>query len=533
MSGAAATLPAAGAPAAPASASGGVSARDWIAVLGGVLGAFMAVLDIQITNASLADIQGALGASLDEGSWISTGYLIAEIIVIPMTAWLSQVFGLRRYLLVNCALFLGFSMLCGAATDLNQMILFRIGQGFTGGVLIPLAFTIILLKLPPAKRAIGTALFGFSATFAPAIGPTIGGWLTDNYSWHWIFYINLVPGIVLIGAIWYGLDNAPAKLERLWKGDWIGILAMAIGLGSLTYMLEEGQRKDWFGDDTVRLCGWLAPIFLTFFLAWELTRREPFIDLRVLGRRGLAAATGINFLSGLALYGSVYVLPIYLSSAQGYNALQIGEVQMWMGLPQPLLFLCVPFILRFVDSRVLCAIGLALFALSCFINGTTMTHDTGREQLELSQVIRALGQPLLMAPLSQMATVGIAPAQAGSASALFNMMRNLGGSVGIALLSTVAEHREHYHFSIIAERLTHNAARLAERLAAMAQHFAPAGGDARMQAVGTLAQQVRREAFVMAYSDCFFLIGCALALAIAGCAFLSRVRPGGPAGAAH
>src|SRR5271165_2372090 len=207
-----------------------VPARDWIAVIGGVLGAFMAVLDIQITNASLADIQGALGASLDEGSWISTGYLIAEIIVIPLTGWLSQVFGLRRYILVNAVLFLGFSMLCGTATTLNQMILYRIGQGFTGGVLIPLAFTIILIKLPPAKRPVGMALFGFSATFAPAIGPTIGGWLTDTYSWHWIFYINLIPGALLIAMIWYGLDNAPMKLGMLRRGDWIGIAAMALGL---------------------------------------------------------------------------------------------------------------------------------------------------------------------------------------------------------------------------------------------------------------------------------------------------------------
>jgi DHA2 family multidrug resistance protein len=533
MSGAARVAGAA--PAAPAT-SGAISFRDWIAVIGGVLGAFMAVLDIQITNSSLADIQGALGASLDEGSWISTGYLIAEIIVIPMTGYLALVFGLRRYLLVNCALFLGFSMLCGTATTLNQMIAYRIGQGFCGGVLIPLSFTIILLKLPMSKRAIGAAMFGFSATFAPAIGPTIGGWLTDNYSWHWIFYINVIPGAALIAMIWYGLDKSPMQLNRLARGDWGGIACMAIGLGSIEYFLEEGQRKDWFGDDTIRMCFWLAVVFLTLFLIIEFRRREPFIDLRLLGRRSLGAASMVNFATGFALYGTVYILPLYLSQVQGYDALQIGEVQMWLGLPQLVLFPFVPFILKHVDSRIVCATGILLFAASCVVNGTTMTHDTGIEQLRWTQLLRALGQPLLMSPLAQMATVGIAPAQAGSASALFNMMRNLGGSDGIALHSTVAEHREHFHFSIMAERMTHNAGMVADRLAAMSALLTARGMDASVAATGAIAEladMTRREATVMAYADAFVFVGVVLGLAVVLVTRLSRLGPGTAAGDAH
>jgi MFS transporter, DHA2 family, multidrug resistance protein len=510
---------------------GAVPLRNWIAVVGGVLGAFMAVLDIQITNSSLADIQGALGASLDEGSWISTGYLIAEIIVIPMTGWLAQVFGLRRYLLANCVLFLVFSILCGTATSLEQMILYRVGQGFTGGVLIPLAFTITLIKLPPAKRAIGASLFGFSATFAPAIGPTIGGWLTENYSWHWIFYINLFPGAVLIAMIWYGLDATPAQLGRLKRGDWLGIACMAVGLGCLEYVLEEGQRKDWFGNPIIRNCAVLAGIFLAAFLVVEFTRREPFIDLRLLGRRSLGAATAMNLATGLALYGSVYIMPLYLTQVQGYNALQIGEVLMWMGLPQLFLFPFVPTIVKYVDSRLVCAFGMLLFAVSCFMN-SAMSHDTAIEQLKWSQLVRALGQPLLMSPLAQMATIGIAPAQAGSASALFNMMRNLGGSVGIATLSTLVEHREHYHFSVIAERLTHNGTRVADRLADLGRYLTPHGENASAMALAELARTVRREALVMAYADCFFLIGVALIIAMAGTFFLTRAKPGA-GGEAH
>ena len=309
--------------------------RDWIAFIGGALGAFMAVLDIQITNSSLADIQGTLGASLDEGSWISTGYLIAEIIVIPMTGWLGGVFGLRRYLITNASLFLVFSVLCGTATSLNQMILYRIGQGFTGGVLIPTAFTIMLLRIPVAQRAIAGAIFGLTVTFAPAIGPTIGGWLTDSYGWHWIFYINLIPGAALIGMVAWGLPGGQKmRLERLAQGDWGGIVCMAVGLGSLEYVLEEGQRKDWFGDPTILTCAVVSAVFLLGFLVIELTRKEPFIDLRLLRKRSLAVACSVNFISGLALYGSIYILPLYLERVQGYDAFQIGMVQMWMGLPQ-------------------------------------------------------------------------------------------------------------------------------------------------------------------------------------------------------
>jgi DHA2 family multidrug resistance protein len=509
-----------------------VPLRDWIAVGGGVLGAFMAVLDIQITNASLPDIEGALGASVDEGSWISTAYLIAEIITIPLTGWLAGVFGLRRYLVVNASLFLGFSVLCGLSGSLDQMVLFRAGQGFTGGVLIPLAFTIILQKLPPAKRAIGMAMFGFSATFAPSIGPSIGGWLTDTYSWHWIFYINIIPGALLIAAVWIGLDNAPMQLRKLLQGDWVGIILMAVGLGSLEYVLEEGDRKDWFASPVIVDFAWIAVVALAAFVIWEFRRRAPLLDLRLLGRRSLGTATAMNFVTGLALYGSVYVLPLYLSQTQGYDAQQIGVTLMWSGLPQLALFPLTPVMMRYVDSRVLCGIGILLFAASCLLNGVSFSPDTAEAQLRVTQVIRALGQPLLMAPLSQMATAGLPPALAGGASALFNMMRNLGGSVGIAMLSTVIEHREHYHFSIMAERITQNSGLTAERLSRLGQAFVGRGADGQMRAVAELASMVRQQAEVMAYGDSFFMIGIALVIATFGTFFLTRAGGGG-GGAAH
>ena len=231
-----------------------VTFRDWVAVMGSVLGAFMAVLDIQITNSALKDIQGGIAASLDEGTWISTAYLVAEIIAIPLSGWLAGIFSIRRYLMATTAMFILFSVACGLSTNLDEIIFFRAGQGFAGGALIPLALTIILQKLPPSKQPIGLALFGVSATFAPAIGPTIGGWLTDTWNWHYIFYVNVVPGLLLIWSIWYGIDREPMRLDKLRNGDWFGILFMAVGLGSMTAVLEEGERRNWFTT------AWVEPI---------------------------------------------------------------------------------------------------------------------------------------------------------------------------------------------------------------------------------------------------------------------------------
>ena len=235
-----------------------------------MLGAFMAVLDIQITNASLNDILGSLGATLDEGSWVSTSYLVAEIIVIPLTGWLSDVFTVRRYLLTNAALFLVFSIACAWSWDLESMIVFRALQGFTGGVLIPMAFNLVLKLLPQAKRGLGFAVFGMTATFAPAIGPTIGGWLTDNYGWPSIFYLNLVPGALLIAAVAWGLESGKPQLSLLRRGDWWGIGTMAIGLGSLIVFLEEGNRNDWLNSQFIATLGLTATVFLTACVVIEL-----------------------------------------------------------------------------------------------------------------------------------------------------------------------------------------------------------------------------------------------------------------------
>jgi MFS transporter, DHA2 family, multidrug resistance protein len=456
-----------------------------------LLGAFMAVLDIQVTNASLNDITGALSATIDEGSWISTGYLVAEIVVIPLTGWLSQVFSVRRYLLVNAALFLVFSIACAFAVNLPMMVLFRAGQGFTGGVLIPMSFTVILTVLPPSKQPLGLALFSITATFAPSIGPTIGGWLTDNYGWEYIFYINLVPGLLLIAGVWYGLTSKPMQLNLLRSGDWWGILTMAIGFASFEFFADEGNRKDWFGSEEIQRAAIVAAISLPLFIIIQFTRKQPLLNLRLLARRSFGLSIIITLALGLGLYGSTYILPLYLAQVQGYNAMQIGQTIAWAGIPQLFITPFVPKLMQKFDLRLIVGVGLAFFGLSCFMN-SSMSHDTGMDQLIPVQIVRALGQPLIITPLSSISTAGIEPKQIGSASAIYNMARNLGGSVGIAILGTIQSQRERFHSNRLVDSVSLSSSITRDHIDQLTQFFTSQGADpvtAQNQAIGQLGVQ--------------------------------------------
>jgi MFS transporter, DHA2 family, multidrug resistance protein len=512
---------------AAALAAPAIPAKTWIAVIGATLGAFMAVLNIQIVNASLADIQGAIGAGIDDGGWISTSYLIAEIVVIPLSGWLAQVFSVRIYLLTNAALFLLLSVACAFAQDLPQMIALRAVQGFTGGVLIPLAFTLIITLLPKAKQPIGLALFALSATFAPAIGPTIGGYLTENWGWQFIFYVNLVPGAVMIGMLYFSLEAKPMKLSLLAQGDWPGIITMAIGLSALQTVLEEGNKDDWFGSPFIVKLSVIAVVALTAFLWIELTASKPLLNLRLLSRRNFGFGILANFLLGIALYGSVFILPLYLSRIQGYNAEQIGMVLAWTGLPQLVLIPLVPRLMQRFDPRIIIGIGFTLFAAN-FMN-IYMTNDYATDQLFWPNIVRALGQAMVMAPLSAVATAGIEAENAGSASGLFNMMRNLGGAVGIALLQTFLTKREQYHSNVLMQSVSLLEQATRTRIEQLTQYFMNHGvvdhAEASHRAVVAIGHIVQKQAFILAFSDTFYLLGVALVVALI--AALALKKPDG------
>jgi MFS transporter, DHA2 family, multidrug resistance protein len=512
-----------------------VPLRTWIGVIASMLGAFMAVLDIQITNASLQEIQASLGASLDEGSWISTSYLVAEIVVIPLSGWLSRVFSLRRYLLVNTALFILFSISCASAWDLNSMIFFRALQGFTGGVLIPSAMTVVLTSLPASKQPVGLAVFGITAVFAPSIGPTLGGWLTENFSWHYSFYINVLPGALMVAGVWYGIYQQKPQYDLLKQGDWWGIGSMALGLGSLQIVLEEGSRKDWFGSQLIVRLSIIAVICLSLFFAIELTRKQPFINLRLLRYRNFGLASIVNVSLGVGLYGSIYILPLYLAQIQRYNALQIGQVLIWAGVPQLFIIPFLPKIMQRIDVRLMVAVGVALFSISAFMN-SKLTYQTGYDQLIWSQLVRAIGQPLIMIPLTSIATAGLPAKEAGSASGLFNMMRNLGGSMGIAALATLLTNREQFHSNRLGESVSSFSPQTQERINQLTQYFASRGSDldtARDQAIKSIDNVVRRESFVMAFNDCFYFIAIALLMSGIAILFFKKVKPGAGSAVGH
>src|ERR1700738_4847210 len=507
------------------------SVTTWVAVIAAMIGSFMAILNIQITNASLLNIEGGIGTGVDNGSWISTSYLIGEIIVIPLTDFLSRVFSFRRYMLASASLFAAFSVACAFVHDLPSMIAMRGLQGFAGGVLIPMAFTLVLTKLPRPQQPIGLAIFALSVTFAPAIGPTIGGYLTENYGWQTIFFVNVLPTIGMVTALYLTLERQPMQLKLLKQGDWAGIFTMAIGLAPLQTVLEEGNKDDWFSSPFILRLAAVALVSLSLFVWIELMIEKPLIRLRLLMRRNFGFGTIAMTMLGFALFGSVYILPAYLGQAQGYNAEQIGAVLAWTGLPQLLLIPLVPKLMQRFDTRYIAITGLLIFAYSSFMN-TAMSPDYAGDQLWIPNIVRAIGQAMVLTPVT---TGGTAPQDAAAASGISNMLRNLGGAIGTAVLATVITKREQFHSNVIGQSVTLGREEVRARIAQMTDFFishgVPDPAAARQQAIIALGKAVKQQALVMGFSDTFALIGVVLVLAAIAVAFTRKVK--GSAAGAH
>jgi DHA2 family multidrug resistance protein len=492
----------------------------------------MAILNIQITNASLLNIEGGIGTGVDNGSWISTSYLIGEIVVIPLTDYLSRMFSYRNVILSFATLFAIFSVACAFTHDLPSMIAMRGFQGFFGGVLIPMAFTLVFTKLPKPQQSIGLAMFALAVTFAPAIGPTIGGYLTENYGWQTIFFVNVIPTIVMVTTLYFTIERQPMQLGLLAEGDWFGIVTMAVGLASLQAVLEEGNKDDWFGSPFIVKLAIVAAVSLALFIANELVVEKPLVRLRLLTQRSFGFGTLSSVFLGFALFGTVYLLPAYLGQVQRYNAEQIGTVLAWTGLPQLLLIPLVPKLMQRFDVRYIAFTGMSLFALSAFMN-TTMSLDYSGDQLFVPNIIRAIGQALTLAPLSAISLGSVAPQDAAAASGISNMMRNLGGAVGTALLATIVTKREQFHSNIIGQAVDLGREEVRARIAQMTNYFLAHGvtdpAAAHQQAIIALGNAVKQQALVMGFSDTFAVVG--VVLIIAGIAILLTGKPKGGAAA--
>ena len=514
----------------PAAKPANGSAADWTAVAAGALGALMATLDISITNSALPQIQGQIGATGTEGTWISTGYLMSEIVMIPLAAWLTRVFGLRNFLLGNATLFTFFSIMCGVSHSLPQMIAGRIGQGFTGGAMIPTAQTIVATRLPRHQMPIGMTMFGLIVLLGPLLGPVVGGWLAENIDWSWCFFLNLPVGVALVILLSVGLKNGRTDWTQFVKADWLGVVGLAAGLSSLTVVLEEGQRERWFESPMIVWLSVLSVVGIGLLLAAQFVSKSPIVRLKLLANTRYASVILIVFTVGAGLYCVSYLLPQFLAGVSGYNAQQSGAVMLVSGVPAFLMMPLLPRLMGRVDTRLMVIAGLCCFAASCMLDISLTAQSVGHD-FTWSQLLRGVGQVLAMMPLNQASMAAVPREEAGDAAGLYNMARNLGGSVGLALLGTFIDRRNTFHEDMIRESVTANSLVGQEHLTASAAGFFAQHGDmayAKLQALGQLAAQMRQQAVVITYSETFYVLGVALLLCIPLAFFLKKPAPGTP-----
>ncbi|MFZ4963098.1 DHA2 family efflux MFS transporter permease subunit [Pseudomonas sp. Mn2068] len=491
------------------------------------VGMFIALIDIQIVSASLKDIGGGLSAGADDTAWVQTAYLIAEIIVIPLSGWLSRVMSTRWLFAASAAGFTLTSLLCAMAWNIQSMIAFRALQGFLGGSMIPLVFTTAFIYFSGKQRIIAASTIGAIASLAPTLGPAVGGLITDISSWHWLFYINLVPGLFVTLAVPM-LVKVDKPNPALLKGaDYIGIVLMAVFLGCLEYTLEEGPRWNWFSDSTITTTAWVAAVSGALFIWRCLEIEEPIVDLRALGDRNFALGCLFSFITGIGIFATIYLTPLFLGRVRGYGAFDIGLAVFSTGIFQLLAIPVYAFLANRIDLRWILMIGLALFGLSMW-NFAPITHDWGAKELLLPQAIRGFAQQLTVAPTVTLTLGALAPARLKLASGLFNLMRNLGGAIGIAACATVLNDRTNLHFLRLAEHLNIRNESMnlwLEQLSDNAQVLGQNSLDASQIALRQLWALTWREAQTLTYADAFLVIMVCFVFATALVPLMRKVQP--------
>src|SRR6476620_10440029 len=465
-----------------------------------VFGMFMAILDIQIVSASLTEIQAGLAASSNEITWEQPSYLTAEVIMIPLSGFLSRALGTRTLFAASAAGFTAASLMCGLSTSINEMIVWRAIQGFIGGGMIPTVFASAYIIFPRSRMGLIMPLIGLVATLAPTIGPTVGGYLTDTLSWHWLFFINVVPGIFVTVTALTLIDFDKPDYRLLDRFDWLGLLSMAGFLGGLEYVLEEGPRNDWFGDDSVLVLAWVSGISAIVFFARVLLAKAPIVDLRAFEDRNFALGSLYSFVLGIGLYGLTYLYPLYLAEIRDYDARMIGETVFVSGLA---MFLTAPIAGRLmtkVDPRFMLAVGFLSFALGSWWL-TYLTSDWDFWELVWPQIFRGVGLMTAMIPINNVALGTLPPERVKNASGIFNLTRNLGGAGGLAVINQVLNERTELHIV----RLQEGNATATETLNMFTQRL-QGMGDAALMAMKQLSQIVHRQAVVMGYGDAFFML---------------------------
>lgn len=493
------------------------------------VGMFIALLDIQIVASSLQNIGGGLSAAQDQIAWVQTAYLIAEIIMIPLSGWLTRVFSTRWLFTASAAGFTVASALCGIAWNIESMIVFRALQGMLGASMIPIVFTSSFHYFQGHRRVYSAAVVGTIASVAPALGPVVGGWITDTLNWHWLFYVNIIPGALIALAVPFLVDIDRGDLSLLAEADYLGILLMAIFLGTLEYVLEEGSRWNWFDDATIRTCSIISAMMGMLFIWRSLTFARPVVDLRALANRNFTIGCILSFITGIGIFSTVYLTPLFLGYVRGFNAWQTGVAIFATGAASLVGVPCYIALARRFNTRWLMMAGLALFGLSMWSFSYITSQWSGAELL-VPQLLRGFPQVFAVAPSVTLGLGSLPPERLKYASGLFNMMRNLGGAVGIAICSAILNMRTNFHFEAIAERLTLANRPMLDFLDATTRRYQTylGGTDvAHTAAFKHLWQLAYREASTMAYADAFRIIMAAFVIATVLVPFLrdNSVKP--------
>jgi DHA2 family multidrug resistance protein len=509
-----------------------ITARRLIAFLALVFGMFMAILDIQIVSSSLGEIQAGLSASPDEISWVQTSYLIAEVIMIPLSGFLARGLSTRILFTISAAGFTLASVLCATATTIEQMIVYRAIQGFIGGGMIPTAFAAAYTIFPKKSQGPVMALVGLTVTLAPTVGPTVGGYLTELFSWHWLFLVNVIPGVLATTIAWALVDFDEPDIELLKRFDYVGLAFMALFLGSLEYVLEEGQKDDWFQSGTIAALAAAAAVGGGLFFWRALTARTPIVDLSAYRDRNFAVGSMMTFVLGVGLYGLTYLYPLFLSRVRDFSALQIGETVFVTGA---FMFATAPVVgvlARKMDPRRVILIGLIGFAISAY-ELTPITSEWAFWDLFFPQALRGVSLMCCMVPINIIALGTLPPQDVKNASGLFNLTRNLGGAMGLAMINTMLTARGDLHYERLSASLSWGVPAADEKLASLTAAFAPRlGSDADMAAVKILSDIARGQATVMAFADVFLAMSLLFGAMIALTALLRKPAATG-GGAAH
>ncbi len=471
-------------------------------------GQFMALFDIQIVSASLNDVQAGLAAGPDEVSWVQTAYLMAELVMIPLSGYLANAMSTRWLFVFSAAMFTVSSLMCGLSWSIGSMIAFRALQGFTGGAMVPLVFAVGFTIFSGKERALIPAILGTVSVLAPTIGPSAGGLITEFLDWRWLFFVNIVPGVVVTLLSIQILRVDRPNLSMFARIDWTHFVAMAIFLAGLEYVLEEGPRNDWFGDPAIAVAGWCSAIGFVLFLERSFFSLNPLVKLQPFRRPTFAFACVFNFVVGVGLYASIYLVPVYLGRVRGYDSLQIGGTVFVVGVAQLISVVIAASLSQRVDMRWMITVGLSLFATSLWMS-SHMTSAWGFWELFLPQAVRGLAIMLCIVPSVTMALAGFQPAELKFASGLFNLMRNLGGAIGIAVVNTLLQDHARIAALHLGEALGRRPAAATDAISDLAARMGAIAPDPRQaleMARGVFGRVAAREALTLSFNDVFRLL---------------------------